>query len=91
MSAVDLDVSQGFKVWSAFGPSRLRTLLNNVADIIESWRENIGRALSLEVSATPDWSGININAAAGLFREAAALATHIKGETPSAKAFELPS
>lgn len=70
----------GFKVWSAMGPSRRRTLLNNVADIIESWREDIGRALSLEVSATPDWSVINVNAAAGLFREAAALATHIKGE-----------
>lgn len=55
-------------------------MLNKVADIIESREEEISATLSLEVSATPAWSAINVRATSGLFRESAALATHIKGE-----------
>ncbi|KIH88695.1 aldehyde dehydrogenase [Sporothrix brasiliensis 5110] len=70
-----------YQAWSHLGPSARRSVLLKAADIIESYLDQDAVAiLSAEVSATRSWVKANMLSAAGVFRENAALATHIKGE-----------
>ncbi|KLU89176.1 hypothetical protein MAPG_08150 [Magnaporthiopsis poae ATCC 64411] len=72
---------EAFESWSATGPSARRLIFLKAADIIESYLEaDAPEILSSEVSATTSWVKVNIHATAGIFREAASLATHIRGE-----------
>ena len=51
------------------------------ADIIEGYLEqDAPEILSEEVSAVKSWVILNMKATAGILRETAGLATHIKGE-----------
>lgn len=72
---------EAFQAWSKVGPSARRLIFLKAADIIESYISKDGpEVLSHEVSATRGWTRINILSSGNVFREAAALATHIKGE-----------
>jgi acyl-CoA reductase-like NAD-dependent aldehyde dehydrogenase len=74
---------EAFKSWSRTSPSSRRLILLKAAEIIESYLEPGGDAaeiLSEEVSAVKSWIMVNIKATAGILRESAGLATHIKGE-----------
>ncbi|KAL8417599.1 hypothetical protein RB594_001311 [Gaeumannomyces avenae] len=72
---------EAFKSWSATGPSARRLIFLKAAEIIESYLGgDAPEILSSEVSATAAWVRINMHATAGLFRETASLATHIRGE-----------
>lgn len=67
--------------WARLGPSSRRLILLKAADIMETYIDkDAPDILSAEVSATKGWVRANILSTAGVFRETAALATHIKGE-----------
>ncbi|KAL1880766.1 hypothetical protein VTK73DRAFT_5151 [Phialemonium thermophilum] len=70
-----------YESWSRVGPSKRRLIFLKAADIIETYLNGgAPEILSAEVSATNPWIKLNILATAGVFRESASLATHIKGE-----------
>jgi len=67
--------------WARLGPSARRLILLKAADIMETYiNKHAPEILSGEVSATKGWIRANTLSTAGVFRENAALATHIKGE-----------
>ncbi|PCI70172.1 MAG: dehydrogenase [Piscirickettsiaceae bacterium] len=70
-----------FKTWSETGPTERRLLLLKAADILESKAGEFIQAMAAEVGSSALWSGFNVMAAAGLFREAASMTTQIQGET----------
>lgn len=70
-----------FEDWSQTSPSKRRLIMLKAADIMESYmKQDAPQILSEEVSATEWMVKLNIFATAGIFRETAGLATHIKGE-----------
>jgi salicylaldehyde dehydrogenase len=70
-----------FKAWRNSPPSERRRLLLKAADILESKTPQFIEIMAAEVGASPLWAGFNVHLAANVFREAAALATQIQGET----------
>ena len=75
-----------FEAWSQTGPNQRRTLLLKAADLLASRADAFAGAMQAEIGATRAWAGFNVMLAAGILREAAALTTHIKGQTiPSDK------
>ena len=70
-----------FVKWSRSAPSERRRVLLKAADILETKTPSIIEAMAKEVGASTLWAGFNVFLAAGLFREAAGLATQIQGET----------
>ncbi|KAJ5113856.1 hypothetical protein N7456_002390 [Penicillium angulare] len=69
------------RAWAQLGPSARRLILLKAADIMETYIESDApEILAAEVSATKGWVKANIFSTAGVLRENAALATHIKGE-----------
>ncbi|KAK3990135.1 Aldehyde/histidinol dehydrogenase [Cladorrhinum sp. PSN332] len=70
-----------FQTWSKTSPSARRRIFLRAADIMESYiKSPAPELMSQEVSATMHWVRVNVFATAGLFRETASLATHIRGE-----------
>ncbi|KAK4221437.1 Aldehyde/histidinol dehydrogenase [Podospora fimiseda] len=70
-----------FQTWSKTSPSARRKIFLKAADIMESYiKSPAPELMSQEVSATMHWVRVNVFATAGLFRETASLATHIRGE-----------
>lgn len=70
-----------FQSWSTTPPSTRRTILFRAADILTGYLDrDAPDILSSEVSAISSWVRLNILTAAGILRESASLATHIKGE-----------
>lgn len=70
-----------FAEWSKSGPSQRRMLLLKAADEIEARADDFVSAMKQEVGANELWARFNVMLAAGLFREAAGLATQLQGET----------
>jgi salicylaldehyde dehydrogenase len=70
-----------FKSWRLTPPSERRRLLLKAADILEAKTPQFIEIMAGEVGASPLWAGFNVFLAANVFREAAALATQIQGET----------
>lgn len=70
-----------YRSWSRTPPSARRLIFLKAADILERYIEqDAPEILRQEVSATKSWITVNIKATAGILRETAGLATHIKGE-----------
>ncbi|KLU24990.1 dehydrogenase [Caballeronia mineralivorans PML1(12)] len=67
--------------WSKVGPSERRRLLLKAADILEGKLLSLRETMANEIGASNLWSDFNVMGSAALFREAAALATQIQGET----------
>jgi salicylaldehyde dehydrogenase len=83
---VDADLAavsshEAFKSWKRSAPSERRRLLLKAADILESKTPQFIEVMAAEVGASALWAGFNVHLAANVFREAAALATQIQGET----------
>lgn len=72
---------RAFQSWSQSGPTERRRILLKAADILESKTPQFIDVMAKEIGASELWSGFNVMLAANLFREAAALATQIQGET----------
>jgi salicylaldehyde dehydrogenase len=70
-----------FVTWSQTSPSERRGILLKAADILEARTPEFIQVMAREVGASELWAGFNVQLAAGLFREAAGLATQIQGET----------
>jgi acyl-CoA reductase-like NAD-dependent aldehyde dehydrogenase len=69
-----------FPKWSAIGPSERRARLNKAADLLESRAARFASILTTETGATGGWGHFNVQLAANMLREAAAMTTQISGE-----------
>jgi benzaldehyde dehydrogenase (NAD) len=75
-----------FLEWSDLGPNARRALLLKAAVELEARSPQFIEAMMGEIGATQGWAGFNLNLAAGIVREAAAMTTQISGEViPSDK------
>ena len=72
--------ADAFVEWSRTGPGERRRLLLKAADAIEATRPRFVAAMAAETGSTAMWAGFNVQLAAGMLREAAALTTRIAGE-----------
>ncbi|HET7313394.1 aldehyde dehydrogenase family protein [Salinisphaera sp.] len=72
---------QAFESWSQTGPGVRRARLAAAADEIEARAEAFMQAMIDETGSTAAWAGFNVQVAASMLREAAALTTQIRGET----------
>ncbi|WP_370682000.1 aldehyde dehydrogenase [Comamonas sp. GB3 AK4-5] len=68
-----------FASWSQTGPSERRAVLLRAAQRLESKGEAFAAAMAAETGATAQWAGFNVQLAAGMLLEAAALTTQIQG------------
>ena len=86
MPAIATRAAAAFPEWAATGPSTRRALLMKAADALEARREAFAAAMIAETGATFGWAMFNVELAAGVVREAAAITTQITGEViPSDK------
>lgn len=72
--------SKAFPEWAAMGPTARRELLNKAADAMQSKVDEFITAVAGETGASAMWAGFNVQLAANMLREAAALTTQINGE-----------
>lgn len=86
ISAIAARAAAAFPAWAATGPGVRRALLNKAADALEARREAFAAAMIAETGSTFGWGMFNVQLAAGVVREAAAITTQISGEViPSDK------
>lgn len=71
---------RAFPAWAETGPGQRRALLLKAADLLEGRAADFAKAMTEEIGATDPWGGFNVQFAASLLREAAALTTQITGE-----------
>jgi benzaldehyde dehydrogenase (NAD) len=85
--AVASRAAQAAPAWARLGPNARRALLHKAAAALEAKTSLLVNAMLNETGATRGWAAFNVNLAAGMLREAAALTTQIGGEViPSDKA-----
>jgi vanillin dehydrogenase len=78
--------TRAFPGWSETGPNHRRGLLQKAADVLEARAGDFIACMTSETGATAGWAAFNVTLAAGMLREAAAITTHITGQTiPSDK------
>ena len=78
--------AKGFAEWSKVGPNARRAVLMKAAVALEARADAFVEAMMGEIGATKGWAMFNLNLAASMVREAAALTTQIAGEViPSDK------
>lgn len=70
---------RAFPAWAALAPSERRARLTRAADLLESRAADF-IALAGETGAMANWYGFNVQLAAAVLREAAAMTTQIVGE-----------
>ncbi len=86
MPAIAARAAAAFPAWAATGPGTRRALLMKAADALEARAEAFAEAMIAEIGATFGWAMFNVELAAGVVREAAAITTQITGEViPSDK------
>jgi benzaldehyde dehydrogenase (NAD) len=66
--------------WGASGPNARRALLTKAAAFLEARTGQFVGAMMSEIGATAGWAAFNVQLAAGMVREAAAMTTQIGGE-----------
>lgn len=86
MPAIAARAAAAFPAWAAQGPGTRRALLMKAADALEARKDAFAAAMISETGATFGWAMFNVELAAGVVREAAAITTQITGEViPSDK------
>jgi benzaldehyde dehydrogenase (NAD) len=86
MAAVAERAALAAPSWAATGPNARRALLNKAADALQAKAAQFVEAMTTEIGATKGWAMFNLQLAAGIVREAAAITTQIGGEViPSDK------
>ena len=86
MPAIAARAAAAFPAWAAEGPGTRRALLMKVADALWARKDAFVAAMIAETGATAGWAMFNIDLAATVVREAAAITTQITGEViPSDK------
>jgi benzaldehyde dehydrogenase (NAD) len=72
--------AHAFISWSQTGPGERRSLLLKAATVLAAKREAFIAAMARETGASAQWAGFNVQVAASMLTEAAALTTQIAGE-----------
>jgi len=86
MPAIAARAAAAFPAWAATGPGTRRALLMKAADALEARAPAFAEAMIAENGATFGFAMFNVELAAGVLREAAAITTRITGEViPSDK------
>ena len=86
MPAIAARAASAFPAWAVLGPNARRALLMKVADALWARKDAFVAAMIAETGATAGWAMFNIDLAATVVREAAAITTQITGEViPSDK------
>ncbi len=86
MPAIAARAAAAFPAWAATGPGTRRALLMKAAEALEARAQAFAEAMIAENGATFGWAMFNVELAAGVVREAAAITTQITGEViPSDK------
>lgn len=86
MPAIAARAAAAFPAWAATGPGTRRALLMKAADALEARAQAFAEAMIAENGATLAFAMFNVELAAGVVREAAAITTQITGEViPSDK------
>jgi acyl-CoA reductase-like NAD-dependent aldehyde dehydrogenase len=80
MPAIAARAAAAFPAWAAQGPGARRELLMKAADALLARRDAFVAAMIAETGATISWAMFNVELAAGVVREAAAITTQIAGE-----------
>jgi acyl-CoA reductase-like NAD-dependent aldehyde dehydrogenase len=84
--AITVRAAAAFPAWAAMGPNARRAILMKAATALEARADAFVDAMMGEIGATKGWALFNLNLAAGMVREAAAITTQIAGEViPSDK------
>ncbi|MEO5597338.1 MAG: aldehyde dehydrogenase [Novosphingobium sp.] len=84
--AIAARAGAAFPAWAAQGPNARRAVLMKAAAALEGKKDAFVAAMMAETGSTVGWAMFNLNLAAGVVREAAALTTQIAGEViPSDK------
>ena len=85
-SAAVASAAAAFPKWSAFAPSERRAGLLEAAAIVESRVDSFVTAMAEETGATAGWARFNVELAASMLRDAAAVTMQVGGEViPSDK------
>lgn len=86
MAAISETAARAAAGWAATGPTVRRALLNKAADALQAKAAAFVEVMKSEIGATKGWALFNVQFAAGILREAAAITTQIGGEViPSDK------
>ncbi|MCP1118263.1 aldehyde dehydrogenase [Robbsia andropogonis] len=72
--------SSAFPAWAALGVRERRMLLLTAADVLKSYTSDFTAAMAAETGASNQWASFNVELAAEIMREAAALVTRIDGQ-----------
>jgi len=84
--AIAARAAAAFPAWAAQGPNARRAVLMKAADALMAKKDAFVAAMIAETGATVGWAMFNLDLAAGVVREAAAITTQITGEViPSDK------
>jgi acyl-CoA reductase-like NAD-dependent aldehyde dehydrogenase len=78
MRAADA-AAAAFPAWAALAPTRRRTLLENAARILLEQEPRITAIMMSETGATRAWCAFNVRLGSEIFRDAAAMTTHVSG------------
>ncbi|QCI13502.1 aldehyde dehydrogenase [Pseudomonas putida] len=70
---------RAFGAWSKTGPGERRELLLKAAEVVEARADRFIEAMAAETGASESWAQFNVQLAANILREAAALTTQITG------------
>jgi vanillin dehydrogenase len=79
LSAVE-SCANAFGSWSKSGPALRRNILIKAADFLEARAEDLKRLMIAETGASGPWAAFNVRLGADMLREAAGIATQVKGE-----------
>ncbi|UXT61243.1 aldehyde dehydrogenase (plasmid) [Agrobacterium fabrum] len=71
---------RAFAGWAKIGPSERRAYLMKAAAAIRNRKVSFAEAMKAEIGATQVWADFNVNLAANMLEEAAAMTTQISGE-----------
>lgn len=80
VAAAIASAERAFASWSALGPSERRKRLLRAADLMEARIVDFIAVARQETGSTDSWYGFNVQLSANILREAAAMATQVRGE-----------
>ena len=72
--------AQALPAWSTMGPSERRALLLEAARVLAAMTPRFAATMAAETGAAAPWAGFNVQLAASMLQEAAALTTQVGGE-----------
>jgi benzaldehyde dehydrogenase (NAD) len=80
MAAIAAKAAAAFPIWSAMGPNARPAVLMKAADGLEAWADAFVDAIMSEIGSTKGFALFNVDLAANVVCEAAAITTQISGE-----------